>query len=179
MEFNESIQKIKIHFQEELKSIRTGRANIGIVSDILVEAYGSKIPISQTSSIGVSDARTLVIDPWDKSLVKNIEKAILSCGKNISPVVDGNIIRIIVPEMTQETRIATVKQMREKLENTRVSVRKCREEEKKRIENEKKAGSISEDQMHIGIKKLDENTRETTSNLEKEADLKEKEIMTI
>ncbi len=179
MQFNDSLKKIKNHFQDELKSIRTGRANVGIVSDILVEAYGSKIPLSQAASMGVADAKTITIDPWDKSLVKNIEKAILACGKNISPAVDGNIIRVKIPEMTQETRISTAKQMREKLELSRISIRKAREEEKKKIEKDKKDGIISEDQMRIGIKKLDDQTRDAIEELEKEANQKEKEIMSI
>jgi len=179
MSFQESTNKIKTHFLEDLKTIRTGRASIDMVNDIFVDAYGSKLPIPQTAGVSISDAKTITIEPWDKSLVQNIEKAVLSSGKNISPSVDGNIIRIKIPELTEETRKTVVKDMGEKLESARVGVRKCREEEKKKIEIDKKQGKISEDQMRTLIKKLDEETKNKISELEEEAKKKEKEIMTI
>jgi len=179
MSFKESVQKIQVNFKEELKTFRTGRANPDLVSDIQVEAYGASQPISQLASIGVQDAKTITIEAWDKGVIQDIEKAIIASNRNISPAVDGNVVRISIPETTEETRKDIVKSLNEKLEQARVSVRKAREEEKKGIEQDEKQGNITEDDKRDGIKKLDQDTKDAISEFEKEAENKEKEIMTI
>jgi len=179
MTFKESVQKIQEYFKEELKSFRTGRANIDLVSDIKVEVYGASQPLKQLASIGVQDVHTIIVEPWDKSIVKNIEKGILSSGRNISSAVDGNIVRISIPETTEETRKDLVKLLNEKLEEARISIRRSREEEKKKIELDEKSGAITEDDKRDGIKNLDQATKDSILSLEKNASEKEKEIMTI
>ena len=179
MPFKESTRKIKDYFKDEIKTFRIGRAHVDLISDVLVEAYGAKQPLSQIASISVQDARMLVVEAWDKGLIKDIEKGILSSGKNVSVAVDGNIIRVSVPEMTEENRRAMVKTLNEKLEKARVSMRKSREEEKKKIESQEKQGTLSEDQAKRQLKDMEQDTKEAISALEQEAEKKEKEITTI
>lgn len=179
MEFQEQTQKIQENFKGQIKTFRTGRASADMISDIQVEAYGAIQPLSNLASIAVADAKMMTIEAWDKGLIKDIEKAIISSDRNISVAVDGDIIRVNVPEMTEETRRDIVKSLNEKLEQARVSIRKAREQEKKKIEKDEKQGSISEDDKRNGIKKLDEHTKSAISNLEQHASNKEKEIMTI
>ena len=178
-QFEQAIEKIEHHFHEDLKSFRTSRATPDLVSGILVDAYGTHQPLRELASIGAQDSRTIVIEPWDKSILKSIEKGILSSGKSITPMIDGTILRITLPEMTEEARRALVKSLNENLEKSRVRVRKAREEEKKQIESSERSGSITEDDKRDSIKKLDQGTKSAIERLESAAKNKEKEIMTI
>jgi len=172
--------KATIHkFNETLSTIRTGRAQPGLLSGVIVEAYGTKTPITQLANINVTDARMLTVEAWDKSLIKEIEKAISEAGLNVSPVVDGNLIRIKLPEMTEENRQKMVKSLNTKLEESRVSIRQAREDEKKSIESQEKNGDITKDDRYSMIENLDEQTKAAISELEDAAEAKEKEIMTI
>jgi len=177
--YEEKIENTKTHFKEDLAILRTGRANPAIVSDLLVEAYGSSQPLSQLANISVADAKMLVIEPWDKTLTKDIEKAIVSSDIDLAPAVDGVLIRLTLPDMTEETRINMSKLLKDKLEQARVSIRNAREEEKKKIDSEKKAGSLTEDEQRDQISELDQKTKTIISDLESLAEEKEKEIMTI
>lgn len=170
---------IQEKFKEELSGMRTGRANPGLVSNIQIEAYGVRTPLIQLANVNVSDARTLVVEPWDASLVKEIEKSITESGTGLSPVLDGKILRIKLPEMTEETRKNLVKRLGEKLEESKISVRQARDDEKKKIESDFKSGKITEDDRYDFIEKLDKKTKEIISVLEGLADKKEQEIMTI
>ena len=178
-DFKDKSKSIQERFSEYLKGIRTGRVNPSILEGIEAESYGTSTPISQLASITVQDAKTLFIEPWDKNIIKDIEKAIIASGKNISPATDSSGIRITIPQMTEETRKNAVKSMNQELENSRVGTRRAREEIKKDIEYQEKQGSITEDDKRDGIKNLDEQTKQATETLEKLAKEKEKEIMTI
>ena len=169
----------KEHFKEDLNTLRTGRANPAIVSDLQVEAYGKNQPLSQLANISVADAKMLVIEPYDKALVKDIEKGIISSDLDLAPAVDGSIIRLSLPEMTEETRINMTKVLKDKLEQARVSVRNVREEEKNKIDSEKKENNITEDEQRDQISELDEKTKSIITELETLSQEKEKEIMTI
>lgn len=178
-ELDNRFQKTIDHFSEELKSIRTGRANPALVANIMVMAYGSPLPIPQLANISVPEAKLLVIEPWDKSLLKEIEKAIVASSLNISPVSDGNILRLKLPDLTEETRRNLTKTVREKLEQARVAVRAAREDKKKEIEKAEKVGEITEDDRYDGIAELDKKTKEADAKLQALAEQKEKEVMTI
>lgn len=178
-EFDQRLKKTEGHFQEELKSIRTGRANPALLANVVVMAYGSPLPITQLVNVSVPEAKMLVIEPWDKSLLKEIEKAIVNSSLNIAPVSDGNILRLKLPELTEETRRSLIKVVRDKLEQARVSLRQARDDKKKEIERQAKAGEITEDDRYDEIEKLDKKTKEAVSKLESLAEQKEKEVMTI
>jgi len=162
-----------------LKKIRTGRAHPEMVADIMVEAYGVQTPISGLASISVTDARSIAIEPWDKQILKAIEKAIVTADRNLSCAVSSDVVRITIPTMTEESRLRVVKSLNEELERVRVAVRMAREEEKKQIEVKTKAGDLTEDDRRDGIKALDEKTKEAIVQLETETKKKENEIMKI
>lgn len=177
--FESKIQSIRTHFTETLATMRTGRAHPSIVSGVLVEAYGAKTPLPHLANISVADARMIVIEPWDKSNIKAVEKAIVEAQLNLTPTVDGTTIRIHLPEMTEETRKNLVKKLHERLEEARISVRQAREEDKRAVESDFKSDAITEDDRYALIEKLDKKTKEAVSELETLAENKEKEIMTV
>lgn len=177
--FASRLEKINEHFNEDLKSVRTGRANPALVANIMVSAYGTQTPLTQLANVSVPEAKLLVIEAWDKSLLKEIEKAIISSSLNMTPVSDGNVLRLKLPDLTEETRRSLIKVVREKLEQARVAVRQARDEVKKEIESKAKSGDLTEDDRYDLIEKLDKQTKEAVAKFESVVDQKEKEVMTI
>lgn len=168
--------KVIDHLQHEAGTLRTGRASPALVEDLQVEAYGTTQPVKALGSMSTPDARTLVIEPWDSSVVKAIESAIIASGIGVSPVVDGKIIRLIMPMMTEENRQKMVKVLNEKLEDAKVQIRKVREEAKKSIE---KQTGVGEDAIRSELESLDKTVKEYVAKIEELGDKKEKEIMTV
>lgn len=169
-------EKVIDHLQHEAGTLRTGRASPALVEDLPVEAYGTTQPVKALGSLSTPDARTLVIEPWDSSVVKAIEAAIIASGIGISPVVDGKIIRLIMPMMTEENRQKMVKVLNEKLEDAKIQIRKVREEAKKAIE---KQTGIGQDDIRKELEALDKTVKEYTAKIDELGDKKEKEIMTV
>lgn len=163
------------HLQSELASLRTGRATPQLVENIRVEAYGSAMELKSMASINVQDAKTIVIEPWDKSLLQAIEKAIRDADIGISPAVDGQIVRINLPQMTEETRKKLVKVMKEKCEEARIALRGVREDAR----DEVKKQEIGEDEKFKMLDEIDKATKEYTDLVDSVADKKEEEIMTV
>jgi ribosome recycling factor len=164
------------HLQREMGTLRTGRATPALVEDLAVEAYGTTQPVKALGSMSTPDARTLVIEPWDTSVVKAIESAIVASGIGISPVVDGKIIRLIMPMMTEENRQRMVKVLNEKLEDARVQIRKIREEAKKKIE---KQTGVGQDDIRRDLEQLDKTVKDYVAKIDEAGEKKEKEIMTV
>lgn len=164
------------HLAHELSGLRTGRATPALVEDIQVEAYGTMQPIKALGSISVPDAKTLAIEPWDTSVVKAIEKAIQESGIGINPTVDGKIIRLTMPMMTEESRQRLVKVMKEKMEDARVSIRRIREDVKKSIE---KQTGIGKDDIRTELEQLDKTVKELIAKVDAIGAKKEQEIMTV
>jgi len=167
------------HLQKELGGLRTGRATPALVEDISVSAYDSMMEIKGLASIQAQDAKTLVIDPWDKSLLKNIEKAIRDAGVGLSPVVDSTVIRIMMPAMTEENRRTMVKKMKEYLEDARIALRQVREEARDAAGKMEKEKQISEDEKFKLLDEIDKMTKEFTDHVEAIGEKKEEEIMTV
>ncbi|MFH1142868.1 MAG: ribosome recycling factor [Candidatus Uhrbacteria bacterium] len=165
--------------QSELSTIRTGRATPALVENIMVEAYGAETPVKGLATINVPDAKTLVVDPWDKSVLKNIETAIRKADIGINPVVDSNILRLVMPEMTEENRKEMVKKMKERLEEAKVKIRAVREEARSRIGQMEKDKEISEDEKYKYQEDLDKATKEHSEKIDQIGKAKEEEIMTI
>lgn len=163
------------HLQLELGSLRTGRATPALLEAVSVDVYGAPQPVKAVASISTPDARTLVIEPWDASLVKNIESAIMKSDIGITPNVDGKIIRLIMPSMTDEMRQRMVKIMKEKLEDARVAVRRVREDVKKKIDK----GDGSEDEKRDLQKELDEAVKAQNVRIDEIGKKKEEEITTV
>lgn len=167
------------HLHKELASLRTGRATPVLVEDIPVSAYDATMEIKGLASIQSQDAKTLIIDPWDKGLLKNIEKAIRDAGIGLSPVVDGELIRIVMPPMTEENRKSMVKKMKEFLEEARIRIRQVREDGREQVNKMEKEKEISEDEKFKLFDELDKMTKEYNEQIDEIGKNKEQEIMTV
>lgn len=167
------------HLRSELNQMRTGRATPALVESLPVEAYGSTMEMKGVGSISVLDAKTLVIEPWDKNLLKAIEKAIQASPIGINPVVDSKVVRLSMPAMTEENRKSLVKVMKEKLEEAKVAVRAVREKVRNEIIEMEKDGEISEDEKFKSLEELDKMTKEYVDHIEELGKQKEEEIMTV
>ena len=171
--------KVIDFFKKDISSLRTGRANPSILDGILVESYGAKTPLIGLASITVPEARSIVITPWDKSLSKDIEKALVAADLGINPVNEGAKIRLVVPQLTEENRKELVKKLNEKMETARISLRQTRDEIKELIEAAFKNKGMSEDDKFRFFKELDEEISRQNDELKKIKDKKGEEIMTI
>jgi ribosome recycling factor len=167
------------HLEKELHNLRSGRANASMVEDLPVEAYGSTMELKGLASISVPDAKTIQIEPWDKAVVKDIEKAIMASSLGLTPNVAGTTIRLNMPPMTEENRHALVKVVGQKSEQARISVRNVREEIREKITADEKANAIAEDEKFRLFEQLDKAVGEHNAQIEKIAKEKEEEIMTI
>jgi ribosome recycling factor len=175
MDFDKTI----VHFKEELGKLRTGRAVSSLVEDIMVDYYGSKSPIKQVASISIPEPKTITIAPWDRDSLVNIEKAIRESQLNLNPLNDGQVIRINIPALTEERRKELVKVLNQKAEETRVSIRKVREDIWNQIQELEESGTIGEDDKFQGKEKLQKVVDEYNKKVEEMRDKKEEEIMTI
>ncbi|MBN1778824.1 MAG: ribosome recycling factor [Candidatus Buchananbacteria bacterium] len=167
------------HLKDELSLLRVGRANPLMVEGILVDAYGVKTPIKQLASIAVPEARTLLIQPWDKNLSAEVEKAILKANIGINPINEGQQIRLTVPQLTEESRKELTKSVAEKEEKARVVVRQIRDKIKDEILESEKSGDITEDDRYGLLKKLDDIIKDYNEQIKVMAEKKVNEIMTI
>ena len=146
-EFEGKMQKSISAYQNELDSIRVGRANPAVLNKITVDYYGSATPINQIAAISTTDARTLVITPWDASTLKSIEKAILASDIGITPTNDGKAIRIMFPQLTEERRKELVKQIKKMAEDSKVAVRNIRRDANDHFKKLEKDHEITEDDL--------------------------------
>lgn len=175
----EEFEKIKDYFKQDISSLRTGRANSSILNQVVVDAYGAKTPIQGLANIKTEDSRNIIVEPWDKSIIKDIEKAIVDNDLGVSVNDEGGKIRLTFPEMTEENRKDLVKKLNEKLENVRISVRQIRDEIKKEIEAAERDKEITEDDKYNFIEELDKEVGEINDLLKSEKDKKENDIMSI
>jgi ribosome recycling factor len=164
---------------KELGALRTGRATPAIVEDIKVSAYDSTMELKGLASISTPDAKTISIDPWDKNLIRAIEKSIRDAGIGLSPVVDGSTIRILMPQLTEENRKSMVKVMKEHIEEAKVKIRHTREQMREQIQKQEKDKQISEDEKYKLLDELDKMTKEYTDNIVEIGTNKDREIMTV
>ena len=152
------------HFEKELNSLRTSRANPSMLDNILVDAYGSRTPINQLGNISVQDASTITIQVWDSSLIKSIEDAIAESNLGINPQTDGQLIRLPIPKLSEERRKEIIKIASEFAENSKVVIRNIRRDFIETSKNEKKDLNLSEDDLK---RKLNEIQKTTDNNIEK------------
>jgi len=166
-------------FKKDISSLRTGRANPSILDNIMVEAYGAKTALVGLASVTVPEARSIVVAPWDKNITKDIEKAIAAADLGINPVNEGDKIRLVMPQLTEENRHELVKKLHEKMETARISLRQVRDEIKELIEAAFKSKGMSEDDKFRFFKELDEEIARRNDELKKIKEKKEEEVMTI
>lgn len=161
----------------ELGNIRAGRANASLLNRINVQYYGVDTPLNQMAQITVSEARVLLVTPYDKSSLKEVERAILASDLGISPANDGTAIRLVIPQLTEERRKELAKQVKAKAEDGKVAVRNIRRDMMDQLKKSEKDGDLNEDELHSLEDQAQQVTDESVKNLESLADDKEKEIL--
>ena len=177
--FEEKMKKAISVYEENLSTIRAGRANPNALSKISVDYYGSPTPISGVAAISISDARTLVIQPWDASTVKDIERAILASDLGLTPQSDGKTIRLIFPQPTEERRREMTKQIAKMGEEAKVAVRNLRRDANDKIKDMKKKSEMTEDEAKASEKSSQDLTDKYIKEIDRVTDAKNKEIMEI
>lgn len=172
------MEKSISHLEAELSKVRAGKANPQMLESVSVDYYGTYTPLSQIANINTPDAKTIVIQPWEKSMLTPIEKAIAVANLGFNPQNDGVLIRIIVPPLTEERRRDLVKKAKNEAENAKVSVRTIRRDANELIKKAVKEG-LAEDLAKEGEAKIQELTNGYTLKIDKHLEIKEKEIMTV
>lgn len=167
------------HFNQEMGKIRTGRANSALVEGLMVDYYGNKTPLKQIASINIPEARLIVIQPWDKDSLVSIESALRESDLGFNPSNDGQVIRINIPQLTEERRKELVKALNQRSEDAKIAIRNIREEAWKEIQEEEKAGKMSEDDKFSGKDYLQKIVDEYNKKIEEARNKKEEEILTI
>lgn len=176
-EVKQKLEKSIEALNSELKALRVGRANAGMVEDIKVDAYTSKMPLQEVASISIPQNNQILIQPWDASLVGAVQNAVRQSELNVNPMVEGNAIRITLPPVTEERRKDLVKEAHKFGEDARVSVRNVREDAVKDIEEAEKKKEISEDEKFQQKEEVQNAINEYNKKIEEIVDKKEKEIM--
>ena len=178
-EYSDKMQKTIDHLQSEYAAVRAGRANPHVLDKIRVDYYGTPTPIQQVGNISVPDPRIIQIQPWEPSMVKEIEKAIQTSDLGINPTNDGKLIRLVFPELTEERRKELAKDVKKKGENAKVAIRNIRRDANDALKKAGKSSDVSEDE----IKDLEDEVQKMTDKFIKDIDLaveeKTKEILTV
>ncbi len=173
------LEKNLSHFEKELSAFCVGRAAPMLVENILVEYYGTPTPLKQISNISIPDPRTIVIQPWEKEQLKEIEKAVVEAQIGMTPVNDGTVIRLNVPQPTEEGRRDLVKKLHHKLEEARIEVRKLRDNLWKEVKELEKKGDLTEDDKFDLKDEIQKIVDEANEKLKNRSEEKEKEIMKV
>lgn len=174
----EQMKKAVSHTESELTKIRAGKAMPSMLDGIHVDYYGTATPLSQVSNINTPDARTLLIQPWEKTMLSPIEKAILDANIGLTPQNDGSVVRLNIPPLTEERRRDLVKKVKEEAEKGRVAVRNIRKDANDVIKKLKNDG-VSEDEIKTGEAEVQKLTDKYIADVDKLAEAKEKDIMTV
>ncbi len=178
-EFETKMKKTIEAYKNELDTVRAGRANAKILDRVTVDYYGSSTPINQLGTISVADARTLVIQPWDTTILKDIEKAILASDIGITPANDGKVIRLVFPQLTEDRRKELKKQVSKLGEDAKVAIRNIRRDAMDKAKDMKKNGEMTEDEQKSSEKTVQDLTDKYIKEIDVITASKEKEIMEI
>jgi ribosome recycling factor len=176
-EMRQKMEKTAESLNQEFKKMRTGRASTSILEGLKVECYGTQMRLNQIASISIPESRLLTIQPWDQSIIGNIEKSILKSELGLTPMNDGKLIRISIPPLTEERRKELAKMAKKMAEESKVSIRNHRREANEMLKELKKDGEISEDEMynyHDKVQKITDKSIEKIDEIRKE---KEQEIL--
>jgi ribosome recycling factor len=174
----EQMEKAIVHLEGELAKIRAGRANPAMLENIMVDYYGNRTPLRHVANINSQDSRTLIIQPYEKAMVEPIDKAIQIANLGLTPQNDGNLVRIVIPALTEERRKEMVKKVKGESENCKVSIRTLRKETNEAIKALQKDG-LPEDEAKTGEQKVQQLTDTYIAQSDAHADKKEKEILTV
>jgi ribosome recycling factor len=166
-------------FKKDISSLRIGRANPSMLEGVQVSAYGVMNPLNAVGNISVADSRSITVSPWDRNVLKDIEKAVIEADLGVGVVNEGDKIRITIPLMTEENRRDLVKKLNEKMEQARISLRQVREDVKEAIEAAEKAKEVTEDEKFSFIEEMDEKVKSLNEQVKEVRDKKEEDIMTV
>ncbi len=172
-------ENVLSHLMQELRNLRGGRANAALVEHVKVEAYGSTMELKGVASISVPDAKTIHVEPWDPTVVKDIEKALILANLGMSPSVSGSVLRLTLPPLTEENRKDTVKMARSKGEHARIGARNVRETVREAILKQEKEKVISEDERFRLLDALEKEVADLNKKIDAALKKKEEEILTI
>ena len=175
----ERMEKTINNFSEKLSEVRAGRANPAILNKVKIDYYGTPTPINQVAGVSVPEARLIVIQPWDISVLKEIEKAILASDIGINPNNDGKVIRLAFPELNEERRKEIVKDIKKMAEDAKVAIRSIRREGIEEAKKEQKEGNITEDDLKQAENEIQKLTDKHVEEIDKILENKEKEIMSV
>ena len=178
-EMQERMDKTIENLEEKLSEIRAGRANPAILNKVKIDYYGTPTPINQVAGISVPEARMIMIQPWDVSVLKNIEKAIIASEIGINPNNDGKVIRLVFPELTEERRKELVKDIKKMAEEAKVAVRAVRRDGIETAKSEQKEGNMTEDELKQAENDIQKLTDNSVEEIEKIVEAKELDIMSI
>ena len=178
-EVSEKMDKSLSALRNAFNKIRTGRANPALLDDIKVDYYGNLTPINQTSNISVEEGRSIVISPWDKNLIPEIEKAILSSDLGLNPSTSSDLIRVTMPALTEETRQDYIKKARAEAENSRVSIRNIRRDANNAAKEDQQSSVISEDELRRIEDLIQKETDKHISTIDAELKNKESDLLEI
>ncbi len=174
---NAKMDKAIASFQKELNRLRTGRATPALLEGIRVDYYGTPTPIQQTAAVTIPESRLIVIQPWDKSMIENISKAIQKANLGLSPSSDGNVMRIAIPPLTEERRKELVKIVKKMGEESKISIRNIRREANENLKQLEKDKSLSEDESHRAMDEVQKATDNKIKEIDGILEEKQKEIM--
>ena len=177
--FQDKMEKTLNNLEEEYAGIRAGRANPHILDKLRVDYYGTPSPIQSVANVSVPEPRMIQIQPWDASLIKDIEKAILASDLGLTPANDGKVIRLVFPELTEERRKELVKDVKKKGEEAKVAIRNIRRDANDAVKKEAKANEISEDDQKQLEDKIQKLTDEYVKKIDQAIDAKSTEVMTV
>ncbi len=178
-DLNNKMNSAIAHLDKELNSLRTSRANPSMLDNLFVEAYGSKTPVNQLGNVSIPDSSTITIQVWDNSLVKNIESAILDSNLGLNPQVDGQLIRLPIPKLSEERRKELTKIASEYAENSKVSIRNIRRDFIELKKKEKKDSNLSEDELKKNINLIQQITDENIKKIDNILETKKNDILKV
>tara|TARA_B100000749_G_scaffold36732_1_gene25391 strand:+ start:1958 stop:2515 length:558 start_codon:yes stop_codon:yes gene_type:complete len=173
----ERMQKSVVSLEEAFKKIRTGRAHPSILDSVMVSYYGTDTPLSQLANVNVEEGRSLLISPWEKQLIGEIEKAILKSDLGLNPSNNGDTIRVPMPPLTEETRREYTRQAKQEAENARVAIRNIRRDANSRFKDFEKERDISEDQQHRAEERVQKLTNKHIAAVESAYQVKEQDLL--
>ena len=176
---SESMKRRVSHMQQEFSEIRAGRANPGVLDKVKVDYYGAPTPVNQLAAVSVTEARTLTVQPWDMSVLRQIEKAILTSDIGINPQNDGKVIRLVFPPLTEDRRKELAKEVKKKGEEAKVAIRNIRRDANDKAKKLNKDNEISDDELSNIEADIQKVTDKITAEIEKMIDNKTNEIMTV
>jgi ribosome recycling factor len=179
LESDDKMEKAREHLHKELAGLRTGKASPAMVENIMVDYYGAHTRLREIANIATPEARLLVINPYDPTSLGAIEKAILAANIGITPISDGRVIRVPVPELSEERRQALVKVAKKQAEEARIVVRNVRRDANEAIKNLQKGGTITEDERDMGLSEIQKYTDSYIGKIDAMVTAKEKDVMVV